>query len=293
MANLSFNLSPADLALFEGLQRNALLPELSKPGEGELVKLYVEKKKEEEKKYMAPYADLLEAEILSELALRKETIQKKLKDSEGSSFTVELFSWNTVYYRESLQDLKRRQSSMTADELREHHRVKHDQEALIQRNGWLSTFGTTVNYIDEDGYAQTYYGHYPVKVDRIFRNSDLQFRISLALGPNFYPFIRNEYVGESNADYGDTEEFRVMKKTLCLRYFPFGVSQGQMARILEVVKAKNKRSAEGMVVTLGEATYSGGSETILGTGVKYAFGLDPVDVDAGHHCFCGCEDDEE
>lgn len=297
MANLSFNLSADDALLFQGLQASCLLPTLAHPGEGELVKLFKEKKKAEEKELIAPYADLLETEILQELGARKETILKKLKESEGSSFTVELLSWNTVYYRESLQDLKRRESEMTLTELREHRWAKHEQGRLFESNGWQSKFGTCVRTVDEDGEGMSHYGYLPVKVDRIFRHSDLALRVSLALGPNFFPFLRYARVEEFPMD--DPHGYCVTKTTLCVRYYPFGVSKSQMTRLLDVVKAKSARSAEGRIATLGATT-----ETIIGEGVTYSFSPDPVRLLGGadprlairspaeRHCFCGCEDDE-
>lgn len=303
MANLSFNLSAADAVFFQSLQANCLLPQLATPGEGELVELFKQKKKAEQKELMAPYTDLLEAEILAELGNRKQTILAKLKESESTSFAVELFSWNTVNYRESLQELKRRTSAMTSAERCDYQLEKYNQDSLFETNGWESNFGTTVHHVDEDGEAQSYYGYYPVKVDRIFRNSDLHLRVSLALGPNFFPFLRYALVKEADAD--DPQGYSVVKKTLCVRYYPFGVIKEHMTRLLDVAKAKATRSAEGKVTTLSSSVPYGSYESVTGPGVTYAFPADPVRLlgkaplppppirSVKSHCFCGCESDDE
>jgi len=295
MANLSFTLSPADAVLFKSLQQKAILPELAVPGEGELVKLFKQKKKEQQKAFLAPYADILETEILHELASRKKTILKKLTECEGTSFAVPLCSWNTIHYRESLQELGHRVSAMTPDELRAHYANRYSQEQLFEANGWESMFGTKDVYTDEDGERTVIDGYYPVKVDRIFRNTDLAQRVSLALGPNFFPFIGSEYIETPGSDWRE-DSFWVYKKTLYVRYYPFGVSKTHMTRLLDVLKAKNARQTEGKYVALKateEATGSGVLFTCAADPVPLlAFSPPPIRTRSLSQCFCGCEDED-
>jgi hypothetical protein len=91
-------------------------------------------------------------------------------------------------------------------------------------------------------------------VERIFRYSNLKERISLALGPNFFPRIACECVSKM-ADQVDDPGYTVYKKTLQVKYFPFGVSQHQMKVLLDVAKSEAERTAEGKVAKYAEGEY--------------------------------------
>lgn len=307
MASLSFKLNAEDLAVFQGLQASALLPSLAQPGEGELVELFKQRKREEHKKQMEPYADYLEHELTKKLEARKASILDELKSSKGTSFSVKLFQWKTVLYHESLDSMRRRATEMTPEQLRLHSMQMQARRNTIEENGWESMFG--VEYLPSYGYDEDYgtqWVKYPVKVDRIFRQSDLALRLSLKLGPNFFPYTDWETV----EDAGDESEhgYKVYTKTLCVRYYPFGVNKDQMTRLLAVAKNQANRMTMGEVVGLCSGEYATGHEgmnilpppplpapvSLLGgkkelTLQDLAAALRKGDV---NRCFCGCADDE-
>ena len=252
--NLPYTLSAEDAALFKTIQDSALLPSLAQPGEGKMVELFKQKKKEEQKRIIAPYADLLEERLMKMLLQRKAEILQTLKDSKGTSFSVDLFSWKTINYHESLSQLKAREAYMSREERNTHYRSQNAHAAAVKETGWESMFG-----VYEEGYngwaAEIMERLAPVKVDRIFRNSDLAMRISLALGPNFLPYIALE---NNDPSMGWLQGFNVFKKTLGVRYYPFGVPKQQMKELLAVAKSEAKRFAEGKKTRLGGGEYTVG-----------------------------------
>jgi hypothetical protein len=300
MNSLSFQLSPSDAALFESLQASALLPTLAEPGEGELVELYKQRKREENKKHIEPYADLLEIDLVKMLEARKASILQQLKESKDSNFTAKLFSWNSVGYHESLSGLQRRQDGMTTKELSEHNVAMRERQFLILENDWESMFSVegTEFFIDADGRYnnQPFTSRYPVKVDRIFNNSDLANRLSLKLGPNFFPYIEWEPIqgaGDESA-YG----YSVYKKTLCARYYPFGVKKGQLMKLLATARTDAER------ISLGKkSVYAMGERGVDPSQLNILPALNPEDEYADmpslispvdrHHCFCGCQQDDD
>jgi hypothetical protein len=303
--NLSIKLSAEDAALFKELQESALLPTLATPGEGELVKVYKEEMRKKQEALMAPYADILEAELLRFLSERKDNILQQLREDKDKGFSVELFSWKAIEYYESLTDLKRRQSMMTKEQLREHTREVMTRQEYIEQNQLESTFGVERQEYDYCDEPTTFWAMYPVKVDRIFRFSDLATRLSLALGPNFFPYISYQYASPSYA--AEREGYNAIKKTLCVRYYPFGVSKSQMDRLLACAKSEAKRKAEGQKSVLGWSEEAIGHKAMnIAPPVDEYADMPPlmsaaraappqirlVDPDVRNHCFCGCAEDE-
>ncbi len=314
--NLPYTLSAADAALFSSLRASALLPSLATPCHGELVTLFKERKREEDKKRVEPYADILEGELTKMLEERKDSILQQLKDSKGTSFTADLFSWKTVHYSETLASMQARVSEMSSEERVAHYEKVRETRFAIEDNGWESEFFVEARdpIYDDDGYFQEEETSTPypsVKVDRIFRCSDLAERLSLKLGPNFYPFTKWEYVQGA----GNYEEngFNVYKKTLAVRYYPFGVKKDQMKKLLGVAKTQAERKTRGEVISLrARETPVGHAElNIVPPGPVPLLGeyegmpplvparaampkvsvWEPHDVSTGR-CFCGCADDE-
>lgn len=299
LSALSFKLTAEDKAVFQYLQASALLPALATPGEGELVQQYKQKQKEQMRQTIEPYADILESQLLGYLAERKDEILQKLKSSTDTSFTADLFSWNSVAYGESLTQLKRRQSAMTPEELRQHRSEVGLRQGRIESEGWETTFGVEHQEC-YDGEESIYWAMYPVKVERIFRNSDLDLRLSLALGPNFFPFTRWESVHDEQA-------YTAYKKTLCVRYYPFGVSKPQMDKLLACAKNEMKRKAAGLKTSLRSDEYGVGHAqlniwpsvpvSLLGEDERDYSDMPPlipaVKRTNKHQCFCGCEDESE
>jgi hypothetical protein len=309
ITNLPFALSAEDAALFQSLQASALLPTLSTPGEGELMPVYRKNMRDEEFKRIEPFADLLEHHLAERLELRKESILKQLRESKDTLFTVDLFSWKTVTYFETSQDMRRRYAAMEngRSELILENRRRAN---LIEANKWETTFGVeSANPYSWDYSDEPYWSYYPRKVDRIFRNSDLAMRLSLKLGPNFFPSFRWERV-EGAGDDGD-HGFSVYKKTLYVRYYPLGVSQMQLTKLLAVAKKQAERMSRGEVLGYAAGEYPKFSDFIEllapeadgGGGASTMPSLKSIlkawDPDAPAHdegrlrCMCGCEDEEE
>jgi hypothetical protein len=292
MASLRYVLSAEDTALLESLQNTALLSETSLQ---EVSELAFKKKAEQEKQMLLPYADLLEMEILTELSLRKQSILNKLKESPDTDFTVDLLSWNTVFYREGLTELLRRESLMTREELRDHTNAKRVVQESLTTFGKLSVCGTEMLYHDEHE-TYRYISLSDVKVERIFRKTDLRYRIAMALGPNFFPYLRMKK--QEDADEDGPHGYTGWTTTLCVRYYPMGISKNQMACILKTLKDKKKRQEEGTYYTLQSMEdFSKNSP-----GLTYCLPRGPsalqvpapirVPVPKASHCFCGCADDE-
>jgi hypothetical protein len=231
--NLSYSLSAEDQAIFAKLQADSLLPSLAFPGEGELIKTFKANKRQEERNWMAPYADILEVELKATLEERKDLILQKLHACKETVFTVDLFSWNTVMYYEWLSEMQERVSKMTREEKVKHEAEQRERQRLIKENRWESTFGVAYNSSYPWAYPDSIAFNMPLKkVDQIFNKSDLAMRLSLALGPNFFPSTRWEMVKGA----GDPSEtgYSVYKKTLYVRYYPFGVPKKQMTKLLRV-----------------------------------------------------------
>lgn len=297
--NLPFTLSAEDAALFKSLQTSAILPDLAHPGRGELVEVFKHKKREENRAIVAPYADILETELTKILNKRKGSILEQLRESKDTSFTVPLFSWNTVYYTETLSALRAREAVMSSDEFREHAEAQSQRWKTIANEGWETKFGVECAAVYGYGEDHETDWVYPnMKVDRIFRNSDLAMRLSLKLGPNFFPTIKWELLHE---DHHSRDGFMAYKKTLCVRYYPFGVSENQLKRLLAVVKSEASRIAEGEKTHLRPGEYGVGHklleilpepEAVQGP-VTLLGGARAGGGGATHSCFCGCEDSSE
>ena len=307
ITNLPYALSAEDAALFQSLQASALLPTLARPGEGELMAVYQQKKREEEFKTIEPFADLLEHHLAERLEVRKEAILKQLRESKDTFFTVDLFSWKTVIYSETSQDMRRRYAAMDdgSSLVLENRR----RAILIEDNKWETTFGVESTNPYSDYADEPWWAYYPKKVDRIFRNSDLAMRLSLKLGPNFFPFFRWETVEGS---FDESEHgFTVYKKTLYVRYYPLGVTKMQLTKLLGVAKKQAERMSRGEVLGYAareypkfsdsiellapEADGGGGASTMPSLkSILKVWNPDAPAHDATHsRCMCGCEDEEE
>lgn len=257
MASL-LKLSADDLALFQSLQDSCLLPSLSVPGSGELVEVFKAKKREENQKAMAPYADLLEDELVKMLKRRKTVIYDELLNSKSTSFTVDLFSWNTVGYHETLKEMNDRVSKMTWGQKYDHQLRQGDRKATIEANKWETTFGVEMapayGYGPDDCESPDWVFR-PMKVDRIFRQSDLRMRLALKLGPNFFPSIRLDVVKDVMGDPKLHNGYTVFKKTLYVRYHPFGLNERDLKSLLAVAKKEKERFEKGERQLLGPAQY--------------------------------------
>jgi hypothetical protein len=282
------------------------------------MEVYQQKKRDEEFKRIEPFADLLEHDLAEQIEVRKAAILKQLRESKDTLFTVDLFSWKTVAYSETSQDMRHRYAAMEDGRsalIQENRR----RAILIEDNKWETTFGVeSANPYSWDYSDEPYWSYYPRKVDRIFRHSDLAMRLSLKLGPNFFPSFRWERV----EDAGDSSEhgFSVYKKTLYVRYYPLGVSQMQLTKLLGVAKKQAERMSLGEVLgyTAGEypkfsecinagplaaeepaprtaAAAAGGGASTMPSLKRILVAWDPDASGPSHQwrCVCGCLDEEE
>ena len=291
MNSLPYTLNPEQYALFVNLQTSALLPQLAQPGAGELVELFKVAKKEEQRKTFEPYADILEAHILEKVRSKLPSILEQLKQHPGSVMTTELFTWQTVTYHESLTSLIKRQSAMTSEELRAYNVAAAERSQKIKNNRWeseVSIIDSVYDYYTERD--EETYSLYPAKINKVFQTTDLAQRVALSLGPCFTPFIEWDLV-EGLGEDGPTG-FSVYKRTLSVRYHPFGMSHSQMMALLKVAKSKADRASADTIRMLFP------SERLEITADLSAYdeytGMPPLIPTANkHQCFCGCEDDDD
>ena len=191
---------------------------------------------------------------------------------------------------------------MTDSEWQAHALKMQERSEQIEYNGWEDTFSVQRKSLYSLDYDEevTYDTYRPIKVDRIFRNSDLAWRLSLVLGPNFFPSYRWERL----EDVGDTVEegFHVYKKTLYVTYYPFGVKKTHLDKLLSVARRQAER------VSLGEKTNFHGGEYAVGHESLCALPEPSDEEDYSdmppliaakptkekvHHCFCSCGDESE
>lgn len=277
MSSLPYVLTLEEQKLFQELQAKALMPELSNPGENSLADLLKERQRETQRILMAPYADFLEFELKEMLKPRLSSIMRELNDCVGTEFTAKLFSWYTVQYNETITEQKARISAMTLQERIKNRDAVQERMREIEERGWENTFGMR-------GFLDYFYD--PVKVDRIFRHSDLAKRISLALGPNFYPRFLQELVSEVSDQVNDGG-YRVYKKTLVVVYYPFGLEKEKMKKLLEVARSQAKRIAAGTVARYGVDEHG---VRQFGAGHK-ELNIQSVPLlgPSQSFCFCGCD----
>lgn len=250
--NLPFTLSAEDTKVFQGLQRSALLPELAVPGEGQLVQFFKEQQKKMKKEQMEPYADILLEQVSNRIHVLKDSLIEQIQKSPD--FSLDILSWNTVQYNESFSQMKMRENEMSPADRMAHSIKKTNQSLQIQQDG-LEDYLAVNEY---DGYVT-----FPaVKVDRIFRFTDLAIRIALLLGPNFFPITRTSWHKTVPAE-NIYDGYDVMKKTLAIRYYPFGVNKYQMQRLLSVAKEQTERYLQGKTSTLSSIDYVEGFEKIV------------------------------
>ena len=229
---------------------SAFLPSVARPGEGEMVHVYKTKRAEANKKMLEPYADILKAAILCWKRCSKEQLLATLRAAPVDKMEIPLFSWNSVSYLESLDEMKARLAAMSPED-REKARSEHAMNSrLIRIHGWetymsVEQVPTTTWSGEDDEYVETVLGSQ--KVNQIFRSTDLGWRLAAAFGPTFSPEIRWEKLREMEGEGG----FIVYKKTLVLRYWPFGLGEMRLNNLLKAYRAEKERETAGEIRVLG------------------------------------------
>jgi hypothetical protein len=293
MNSLPYSLSVADAELFKSLQQSALLPSLASPGEGELAQLHKAAKKEEQRKTFEPYADILVKHIVDKVREDKTSILEQLKKNPGGSMVAPLFTWHTVYYNESLSQMAKRRSTMSPSELFEFYADQRKRTIEINSKRWeteMSVYESVYDYYLRD--TEETYSMYPAKINKVFQVTDVAERVSLALGPCFYPYTvwePLEGLGDDDPETG----FSVFKRTLYVRYHPYGVTPEKMKTLLKTARTQAERKREDKIREL----YHTERLDITGSPVIVDDYADmPSLISAAHQdrCFCGCgEDDSE
>ena len=230
------DLSLSDARLVRSINARSILGEATS-STGDLYMLYKQHKDRETQEMLNRYVDILEDELVAILKAGKDNLLAELKKCTTSNMQVDLFNWNTVVWYETLTELKWRVAQMSPEQRTEHDAKKKAQYALIEEMGWETKFG--VKRVPWD-LQQPTLAYTKEKVDFIFRHSNLAQRLVLALGTNFSTFIKCSRVHDEG-EYGELNRFSVYKKTLVLKYHPYGLNYHQMNHLLNVAKVEKER----------------------------------------------------
>lgn len=254
-SHLSYSLSEEQTALFNEMARSALLPQTAVPGKGELVERYKKEQRESQRKQMQPYADLLGCCILRQIHAKRDELLAELHAQPWDKMSVPLFSWNTVMFNETIQEMNNRTDGMKTCEYVEESRKIAERARMIEECDGEHMFGVaqTERFGVDVALRE-------VRIERIFRNSDLATQLVTALGPNFTYKIEYTRVTQSeHYDYESPYGFRVMTKTLLAVYHPFGMTKTMLMKNLEVYKAYTDREVCGEIKQLAGDQWLRGS----------------------------------
>lgn len=259
---LPYGLSIEDGELFSSLVSSALLHQVSTPGSGEFAQRFRDRKLAEERDRLHPYTDLLEAEIRRQITSRDpESLLDEMRACHVYDMGINLFSWNTIFFNESLLMMKERVAEMSPSEQMEHRYKKQERDISIEQQGYCHTigvnnrlsYGSNYHYYDcGDEYDGLSFLS-PVKIHRIFTKTDLAKRLTLILGPNFFPSFRYEQLAQVNEE--GTDGYLAYKVTLFAKYYPSGLPRTQMKELLDVARTQQRRQAEGKVRTLSDTEW--------------------------------------
>ena len=271
MNSLPYTLNAEQTALFQEMQDSALFPALATPGEGELVTLFKKSYRELQRKRLEPCADLLKTHILARVCVDRAAILEELKKDPKAGMRAELFSWHTIRYNQTLTQLQKAQSKMSFDEKTASRIDMHTEKQQIKDNHWETML--RVDEITDSCEMMT--AMWEVKINDIFRFTDIADRVALALGPCFFPYI--QWQEAEDLTNLKSPNFRIYKKALCVRYYPFGLDLPKMKRLFEAASKQNERALR------GEIRFQEHFELVV---------LSPPALPLYHHCFC-CRDDDE
>ena len=230
--------------LFQDLQNSAVLPTLAHPGEGDLAKRHRAQRKEELKKKLEPYADVLEAQVRPTLLAKKEQILAQLEG--GQDFTVQLCEWNFVTYRSTPNMMRASMAEMTSEERAIFSERLAERDAYIANQGWSDSLVEVRATHPQLGEVTTLP---PQKLMRIFTKTNLLWRIASALGPNFTPYIVSEAVSHVGHPR-DALDFVAMKSILCVKYCPAGLQATELKKLLTMAKDQKRRRVEDSIRVL-------------------------------------------
>jgi hypothetical protein len=233
----SKKLDAEEAQLFKGLQDESLFSDY-RYRVLELERTKEEARTKREKEFVQPYADLLFEHIKASVTARKAELWETLKTKGECA----VFSYEMLRYNQTMLEKQRRLDEMTSDERVAHFEaeVEEPKETQFGANKWF--FNSWKDTEDEDDYYQGTL-HYPIKVQRIFRRSDLAVRIGLLFGPHFVTKRTYETLSTREGDFGWSHQ----KVTLQVVFKGDTISKGEVAQILRVAKETKERE----VKTLG------------------------------------------
>ena len=183
-----------------------------------------ESKKRKEQVKLQPYNDMLFDHIMETLELQKDSIREKLmeglaRDSPYPSF--EILEYNSVLYNDSLEEKIQKLNSMTGEERARAYKQETKENIRIRDNSWDATIGLT---------RSSYYSMHPVRLDRIFKHTDILRRIANEFGTKYKVYNDMKYI------LFQGEKYCVWKKSVRLVYKSDGPLQKDIQEILAVRK---------------------------------------------------------
>jgi hypothetical protein len=232
----------------------AILPEIAVPGRGELVERYKKGMREAERADMLPYAELLGGCILRQMKAKREKLLAGLKSAPWNDMCVPIFSWNTVEYREKLEQMKSRCSAMTAEELAAHNKLVDERKSQIAAADGEHMFGVAQTKRFGCDIAMR-----EVRIDRIFKNSDLATLLVTSLGPGFSWRITRTSERPAHVDAWSPYGYWFTTKTLYAVYHPKGLPKAKLLKNIQVFRDHSDRMDRDEIAKLAPYMWLRGS----------------------------------
>jgi hypothetical protein len=225
----SKKLNAEEAVLFQSLKDDSFFSGWPFHADLEQTKLELQKKKEKE--LVQPYADLLLAHIKSAVTARRGEIWETL----AATGECEVFSYEALHYNQDLVDKKRRLAEMSAEEREAVFTAEEPTETHFGLKKWHANDAEAV----AEGDDLFYQSHelYPIKVQRIFRSSDLGVRISLLFGPHFFIKKERKCLERKEGNFGWTHQ----KVTIKVVFKGESISEWEAREILRVAKETKQR----------------------------------------------------
>ena len=190
---------------------------------------------------LLPVADIL-YEIIRHIFISQKdeiitTLQNKIKNTNHRhNLHVKLFRFNSVEWRESLSDKKKRQSLMTAAERMAENDQDIEAYEQIKTNNWDWSLGTECSY---GGYDEVKFPYKKqARLVRIIKKTPILNWLSGMLGPNYQCVLDSKYLEPVIAD----QNFFVVENTIRIRYLPYGHKhKSTLLKIATDCNEKNSR----------------------------------------------------
>lgn len=184
----------------------------------QLVTLKVQRVRMEEKllaEKLQPVADVLYNKMSAMLDEpgTKERLFQKLKEVCGkeqfdASLRVPVFTFNTIFYNDSLEEVKKKEADIAPEDLYD-YRAKQD----AKKQARIDAGHEAVVYLD---YASMYCGRSQnERIYRLLKKTDILERLAVKMGPNFRFRLSTSYVPLHNA-----KKWSTYPATVYLEFFP-------------------------------------------------------------------------